>query len=114
MIRPEIDKWGQSVEALRRLALQAEHPRTRERFLALYTIASGSTNATQWAKKTDRRPDSVMGWVHRYNQQGPDAMLYRHSGGRRPFFQTRRRSKSSRPRRRPSPSITATRAVAGR
>ena len=36
MIRPETDKWGQTLADLRRLSVEAEHPRTRERFLALY------------------------------------------------------------------------------
>jgi hypothetical protein len=27
----------------------------------------------------------VMGWLHTYNAQGPDALVYRRTGGRRPF-----------------------------
>ena len=34
MIRPDVQKWGQTTDDLRRLATEAEHPRTRERFLA--------------------------------------------------------------------------------
>lgn len=86
MIRPEFGKWGQSVEELRRLALESEHSRTRERFLALYMIATGLLNASQWAQKIGRHVDTVLGWVHRYNEQGPEAMLYRRSGGRVPFL----------------------------
>ena len=49
MVRPKMDKWGQTLSDLRHLSLEAKHPRTRERFLALYMIGSGQTNATQWA-----------------------------------------------------------------
>jgi hypothetical protein len=27
-----------------------------------------------------------MGWVHAYNTQGPSALAFRRTGGRRPFF----------------------------
>jgi len=42
MTRVESQKWGQSPEDLRSLALRADHPRTRERFLALSLIADGT------------------------------------------------------------------------
>ena len=51
MIRVDLQKWGQSLEDLRRLAIRAEHPRTRERFLALSLIADGTHNATTWAAR---------------------------------------------------------------
>src|SRR5947209_8761406 len=54
MIRVEMQKWGQSLDDLRRLALQAEPPRTRERFLALCLIADGTYNATSWAAQFGR------------------------------------------------------------
>ncbi len=41
------------MDDLRDLALDGEHPRTRERFLALYEIAIG-TNATQISRSTAR------------------------------------------------------------
>ena len=40
MVRPDVAKWGQSLSDLRRLSVEAEHPRTRERFLALFMIGS--------------------------------------------------------------------------
>lgn len=97
MIRPGTDKWGQTTEDLRRLALESEHPRTRERFLALYQIALGHTNATAYAKEIGRCDDVVLNWVHLYNDQGPDALMYRRTGGRTPFLQSRRQTLSSRP-----------------
>ena len=46
MIKVETGKWGQTVEDLRLASLGAAHPRSRERFQALYLIASGQFNAT--------------------------------------------------------------------
>ena len=77
-------RWGQTPQDLRRLALSAPHARTRERALALYDIAQESC-ATQVAERTGRHPQTVMGWLHAYNTQGPDALVYRRTGGRPPF-----------------------------
>jgi hypothetical protein len=84
MVRVEYAHWGQSPEDLRRLAMSAPHARTRERALALYEIAQGSC-ATRVAGRTGRHPQTVMGWVHAYNAQGPDALGFRRTGGRPPF-----------------------------
>jgi hypothetical protein len=95
MIRPDTGKWGQTSDDLRRLATEAEHPRTRERFLALYQIANEQTNATQWAEQIDRCDECVMGWVHLYNERGPEAMVYRRTGGSAPLLRRKKFSKSS-------------------
>ena len=94
MIRPDIAKWNQSVSDLRRLSIEAEHRRTRERFLALYMIASKQMNATQWAAEIGREDDTVLSWVHKYNAEGPEAMAYWRSGGRRPLFRKNKQRKS--------------------
>lgn len=94
MIRPEPEKWNQTLADLRRLSVEAEHARTRERFLALYMIGSGQTNATQWAIETGHDDNTVMRWVHTYNAQGPEALIYRHTGGRRPLSVRPRQSNS--------------------
>ncbi|MDX1418280.1 MAG: helix-turn-helix domain-containing protein [Candidatus Promineifilaceae bacterium] len=85
MLRPDIDKWGQTSEDIRQLSIKADHPRSRERFQALYLIATGKTNATLWAQEINRDDQTVMGWIHRYNAEGPDALTYRHTGGHPPF-----------------------------
>ena len=46
----------------------------------------GAECATRLAERTGRYPQTVMGWVHAYNAQGPDALAFRRTGGRRPFF----------------------------
>jgi transposase len=84
VLRVDYGRWGQTPADLRQLALSALHPRSRERFLALHDIAQGSC-ATEVAERTDRRPHTVMDWLHTYNERGPEALMYRRTGGRPPF-----------------------------
>ena len=85
MVILELDRWGMTVDSLRVLAMQAPHPRSRERFMALFMIASGAANATTWAKQIGREDETVMNWVHAFNAKGPDAIHYRRTGGVPPF-----------------------------
>ena len=89
VLRVEHERWGQSMAELRRLALSAPHARSRERFLALHEIARGGC-ATGVAGRTGRHAQTVMEWVHHYNEGGPEALAYRRTGGRPPFAQTSR------------------------
>jgi transposase len=90
MVRVDLAKWGQAPEDLRRASLQAPHPRSRERFQALYLIASGQFNATACAAHIGRQDETVLGWVRRYNAHGPDALAYRRTGGRAPLLASAR------------------------
>jgi hypothetical protein len=90
MIQVETAKWGQTVEDLRQASLNAAHPRSRERFQALYLIASGRFNATTCAAHIGRQDETVLRWAHRYNRHGPGALAYRHSGGRAPLLPSSR------------------------
>src|SRR3982751_448551 len=87
VLRVDHQRWGQTVADLRHLALSAAHPRSRERFLALHEIAEGSC-ATAVAERTGRRAQTVMGWLHAYNEHGPEALTYQRTGGRPPFART--------------------------
>src|SRR6185436_14351796 len=89
VLRVDCARWGQTPEDLRHLALSAPHARTRERALALFDITQHRC-ATQVAARTGRRAHTVMDWVHAYNAQGPDALTFRRTGGRRPFLPTAR------------------------
>ena len=84
VLRVDHGRWEQTVTDLRYLALTAAHPRSRERFLALHEIAQGSC-ATAVAERTGRRAQTVMGWLHAYNDHGPEALTYQRTGGRPPF-----------------------------
>jgi len=86
MIKVETAKWQQTVEDLRRASLHEAHPRSRERFQALYLIASGQLNATACAAHIGRQDETVLRWVPLYNRHGPDALAYRRTGGRSPLL----------------------------
>ena len=79
------EAWNQSPDFLRELALRHEHPRTRERFFALYEIATGK-NATRISRETGRNHQTVMGWVHKYNTKGHQSLFYQRTGGSLPLF----------------------------
>ncbi len=80
MLKVNYHQLNQSVEQLREMSLTAVHPRTRERFMALYEICLGKS-ATRVGQDTRRNPQTIMDWVHRYNHSGPDALNFRHTGG---------------------------------
>jgi hypothetical protein len=84
VLQVDHQRWDQTVADLRHLALSAAHPRSRERFLALHEIAEGGC-ATAVAERTGRRAQTVMGWLHAYNEHGPEALTYQRTGGRPPF-----------------------------
>lgn len=88
MLTVEYERHQQTIEELRALSLDASHRRTRERFLALYEVASGAANATEIARRTGRHHQTVHDWIHLYNAKGPDALEYKRTGGRPPFAQT--------------------------
>jgi hypothetical protein len=113
MVRVEMAKWGPNLEDLRRASPEAPHRRGRERFQALYPIASGRFNAATCAAHIGRRDETVLARVHRYNERGPDAMTYRRTGGRAPFLIPAGRNRSSTSSRPPARSTTACPATAG-
>jgi hypothetical protein len=90
MVRVDLARWGQSVEDVRAASLAAPHRRTRERFQALYLIASERLNATTCAAHIGRQDETVLSWVHLYNAAGPDALTYRHTGGSAPLLRPTR------------------------
>jgi hypothetical protein len=89
MLRPDFEKWGQSAEEMLRLSTEADHPRTRERCLALYMIGTGQTNATRWSRVIDHQNMTVQRWVRRYNEYGMEGIIYEHTGGPTPFLPRR-------------------------
>ena len=101
MFRVDYARWDQSPQDLRALALNAPHARTRERALALFEITQGRC-ATRLAARTGRHPQTVMGWVHAYTAQGPAALAFHRTGGRRPFFAHSAKPSSARWSARPS------------
>ena len=84
MVRVDFERWQQPPGDLRRLALDSKHPRTRERFQALFEVAKG-WSAMAWAAETKRRHSTVLEWINTYNERGPAALVYRRTGGWPPF-----------------------------
>ena len=64
MVRPDMEKWGQTLADLRVLSVEAKDARSRERFLALYMIADKQTSACAWARTIGRTKETVLKWVH--------------------------------------------------
>jgi len=97
MIRPNFEKWHQTAEDMRRLSITATHPRSRERFQALYMIGTKQKSASQWAKEINRQKQTVLGWVHNYNEYGSECLPYQHTGGRQSKLNEAEKKRSSRP-----------------
>jgi transposase len=88
MLKVDCERWNQSTSILREQALKASHARSRERLMALYEICHGKS-ATQVGRETGRNPQTIMEWVHIYNQAGMEALRYQHTGGHPPLFPQR-------------------------
>jgi Homeodomain-like domain-containing protein len=114
MIRVEMGRWQQTAEDLRLASLNEPHPRSRERFQALYLIAAGQFHATACAAHIGRQDETVLRWVHLYNRHGPNALAYHHTGGRAPLLPSDRSSRLSPPWRPPTLRSRACLATAGR
>lgn len=80
MVHPDLSKWSLSLDTLTELSIYAPHPRTRERFLALTWLAQGEC-AAGVHRALGRDVHTVLKWVHTFNEVGPSALIYRHSGG---------------------------------
>lgn len=95
MVRPDFEKWQQKAEDMQRLAVEAEHARSRERFQALYMVGSGQKNASEWAATIKRQKQTVLVWIHRYNAMGPAGIHYQSSGGRQAKLSEAEKKRSS-------------------
>jgi transposase-like protein len=109
MVRVDLVGWNCSVDELRVRSVNSAHPRTRGRFLALYLMVSEGLCASEVARRLGRDQDTLLSWVHGFNEGGPDALVYRRTGGRRPFLMTSAGSSSSRRSRVPSRMNTGSR-----
>lgn len=90
MVRPDLQKWSLSLSTLTELSISAEHPRTRERLTALVLLSQGqATDGYRGPARCAERLHAVLGrdvhtvlkWVHDFNDRGPAALVYRHTGG---------------------------------
>ena len=51
-----------------------------QRYLALYEMTQGKS-ATRVAQMLNRHDETIHDWVHQYNEQGPQALVYVRTGG---------------------------------
>ena len=86
MLKLDLAKWNQTPDDLREEAMNAPHPRTRERFLALYELTQQGCGATAMARRVGRHLQTLIRWVHRDNEVGPQALVFEHTGGVPPFL----------------------------
>lgn len=86
MLELDLAKWSQTPEDLRMEAMTGAHERTRERFLALYELTQQGRGASAIARAAGRHPQTLIRWVHRYNEAGPQALVFEHTGGVSPFL----------------------------
>jgi hypothetical protein len=84
MLSVDTARWKQTPDDLRRLAVEAPHPRTRERFQALYEVTQ-NWSAFGWSKEVGRRHSTILDWIRAYNERGPEALAFARTGGRPPF-----------------------------
>ena len=85
MLHVNYKSWDEDPQYLRDLGLNSPHKRTRERFLALYDITLGK-NAAEISKETGRHHQTVISWIHKYNNEGAENLFYQRSGSRLPLF----------------------------
>lgn len=85
MLTLDLAKWQQTPADIRELSLSSAHPRTRERFLALYELTQTQQGASLIARGSERHAQTLIRWVHWYNEGGPEALVFRRTGGPPPF-----------------------------
>ena len=86
MLKLDLTKWNQTPDDLREAAMNAPHPRTRERFLALYELTQQGRGASAIARRVGRHLQTLIRWAHQYNEDGPQALVFEHTGGIPPFL----------------------------
>ncbi|HKQ08260.1 MAG TPA: helix-turn-helix domain-containing protein [Blastocatellia bacterium] len=67
--------------ALEQLCSQATDRRTRQRLKSIYLRGQGMA-PTEIARILGRSPKTVRTWIKQFNLAGPEALKYKHTGGR--------------------------------
>ena len=69
------------IEELRKLYKSALNKRSGQRLEAIYLKACGKT-PPEIARLLGCAPKTVRNWIKQFNEGGPDALEYKHTGGR--------------------------------
>ncbi len=78
-----LQHWGLDVGAVRQRVYRAPTPRERERWHALWLLASG-WSAAQVGEALERDPHTIGGWLATFRQAGPAGLGFEHTGGSPP------------------------------
>jgi len=87
-----LERWGLTIGAVRERMYEAERPRERERWHALWLLGQGWSQK-QVAAALEREAHTIGDWVEAFGQEGPDGLRFERSGGSPPSWT--RRSKRS-------------------
>ncbi len=85
MLTVNFSKWNQTPEDLRTAAMTAKNARTPS-VSALYDVTQLGCGATEIARRTRRHAQTLISWVHLYNDLGPDALIFTQTGGPSPLL----------------------------
>ncbi len=75
--------WGVELRQVRDRMYRAPTPRERERWHALWLLARG-WSANQVAEALEREPHTIGNWRAAFDQAGPAALAFEHTGGSPP------------------------------
>jgi transposase len=85
-----LERWHLDLAQVRERMYDAERPRERERWHALWLVGQGWTQA-QVAQALDRDPHTIGVWVDAFRQRGPEGLRFDGSGGSPPSWMRRNR-----------------------
>ncbi len=78
-----LGRWGIEVRQIREHMYRAPTPRERERWHALWLLAQGWP-ANKVAEVLERDPHTIGSWLAAFDQDGPAALAFEHTGGSPP------------------------------
>jgi transposase len=78
-----LQHWGLDLGTVRQRVYRAPTPRERERWHAIWLLASGWP-AAQVAEALERDPHTIGEWLATLRQAGPTGLSFEHTGGSPP------------------------------
>ena len=78
-----LDRWALELRQVRERMYRAPTPRERERWHALWLLAQG-WSANKVAEVLERDPHTIAIWLAAFDQDGPAALAFEHTGGSPP------------------------------
>jgi transposase len=85
-----LEQWHLDLAQVRERMYEAERPRERERWHALWLVGRGWTRE-QVAQALDRDPHTIGAWLDAFRQRGPEGLRFDGSGGSPPSWTRRNR-----------------------